>query len=415
MFVVKPITKCRVCRNTELVEILDLGEQYLTGSFPRLNTGQGLTKGPLTLVKCHGGNDTCGLVQLLHSYDASEMYGADYGYRSGLNYRMVQHLERKVKEIMETVNLESGDVVIDIGSNDGTTLGFYPENLTLIGIDPTAGKFTSYYKRHIRIITDFFSESLIKSEIGDKKAKVVSSFAMFYDLEDPVSFATQIRNLLLDDGIWVFEQSFLPTMLEANAYDTVCHEHIEYYGLKQIEWILEKSGMRLVDAKLNDTNGGSFSVIATPKTSDLKTNIENIAQVKKVEQQIDIESLQTFTNFAQRVEQSKHEIIQMLEAFKSQGKRVSALGASTKGNVVLQYCGINTELIDQVGDVNPDKFGCYTPGSWIPIKSEPEVLDSAPDALIVLPWHFRQFFVERANFLGRRLIFPLPKLEIVQL
>ena len=366
-------------------------------------------------MKCHGGNDTCGLVQLLHSYDASEMYGADYGYRSGLNYRMVQHLEGKVREITETVSLASGDIVIDIGSNDGTTLGFYPENLTLIGIDPTASKFTSYYKKHIRIITDFFSESLIKSEIGDKKVKVISSFAMFYDLEDPVSFATQIRNLLSDDGIWVFEQSFLPAMLEANAYDTVCHEHIEYYGLKQIEWILKKSGMRLIDVQLNNTNGGSFSIIASPKTSNLKANIKNIAQAKEVEQRIDIESLQTFTNFALRVEISRYEILEVLTTLKSQGKRVSALGASTKGNVVLQYCGISTELIDQVGDVNPDKFGCYTPGSWIPIRSEPEVLDSAPDDLIVLPWHFRKFFVERANFSGRRLIFPLPKLDIVQL
>ena len=412
---VKPIVKCRVCGNTELVEILDLGEQYLTGSFPRTNAGEGLTIGPLTLVKCHGGNESCGLVQLLHSYDASEMYGADYGYRSGLNYRMVQHLERKVKEIQETVSLDNGDIVIEIGSNDGTTLGFYPENLTLIGIDPTAGKFTNYYKKNIRVIADFFSENLIRSEIGNKKAKVISSFAMFYDLEDPVSFAQQIRNLLSNDGIWVFEQSFLPAMIEANAYDTVCHEHIEYYGLKQIVWILEKSGMRLIDVHINDTNGGSFSVIATPQISNLKTNIANISQVKHVEEMTDINSLETYTKFAQRVKRSKDEIIRTLESFKHQDKRVSALGASTKGNVVLQYCGITTELIDQVGDVNPDKYGCFTPGSWIPIKSEPEVLDSFPDALIVLPWHFRQFFVDRPNFSGRKLIFPLPNLEIVQL
>ena len=238
---------------------------------------------------------------------------------------------------------------------------------------------------------------------------------MFYDLEDPVSFAQQIRNLLSNDGIWVFEQSFLPAMIEANAYDTVCHEHIEYYGLKQIVWILEKSGMRLIDVHINDTNGGSFSVIATPQISNLKTNIANISQVKHVEEMTDINSLETYTKFAQRVKRSKDEIIRTLESFKHQDKRVSALGASTKGNVVLQYCGITTELIDQVGDVNPDKYGCFTPGSWIPIKSEPEVLDSFPDALIVLPWHFRQFFVDRPNFSGRKLIFPLPNLEIVQL
>ena len=406
-------SSCRVCGNTELVPVLDLGEQYLTGTFPRTPDPKSLTKGPLRLVKCHGGVAACGLLQLEHSYDPSEMYGANYGYRSGLNAGMVKHLKGKVARILDSIDLQPGDMVVDIGSNDGTTLGFYPESLTLVGVDPTAGKFTDFYRKDIHIIPDFFSGKTINEAFPGKKAKIISSFAMFYDLERPVDFASEIQQALHSEGIWVFEQSFLPSMLATTAYDTVCHEHVEYYGLAQIEWILEKVGMQVIDAELNNTNGGSFSVVAACKSSMHTVHQENVAAVRKIESDANLSSLDTYSDFARRVEHSKAGLTEAIHRYKSESKRVYGIGASTKGNVILQYCGFGSADIEMIGDINSDKFGSYTPGSWIPIRSETEVLDSRPDVILVLPWHFREFFLSSSSFVGRNLLFPLPRLELV--
>jgi len=407
------VLSCRVCGNDHLEPILDLGEQYLTGTFPRSNDGNGITKGPLQLVKCHGGENSCGLVQLRHNYDLQEMYGANYGYRSGLNYQMVQHLQRKVERIRQIVELSAGDVVVDIGSNDGTTLGFYPSDLTLIGVDPTASKYRDHYKRHIAVVADFFSASAVEAVAGNTKAKVISSFAMFYDLEQPLNFVAQIQQVLHQDGIWVFEQSYLPSMLATTAYDTVCHEHLEYYGIAQVEWILDKVGMHIVDVELNDTNGGSFSVVAAHKNSRISVNHKNVDTVKLFERKSSLDSLSTYSAFSSRVEKNRADLRNVLADFYRAGKSVCGIGASTKGNVVLQYCGFGPADIESIGDINPDKFGSYTPGSWIPIRSESEVLDSHPDVLLVLPWHFRTFFESSSIFKGRKMLFPLPEIELV--
>ena len=409
------IQSCRVCGNSNLIPVLDLGEQYLTGTFPRANDGKNITKGSLRLLKCHGTPDCCGLLQLEHNFDLNEMYGANYGYRSGLNYRMVQHLKRKVEVIRETVLLQAGDLVVDIGSNDGTTLGFYPEDLMLVGVDPTAKKFREYYKRHISVVPEFFSDTAVNSVAQGKKAKVITSFAMFYDLEHPLDFVDQIQKVLHQDGIWVFEQSYLPLMLETNAYDTVCHEHLEYYGLAQVEWILNKVGMHVVGVELNDTNGGSFSVMAAHIGSAVPVNKEQLDHVRQYEAKAAIGELSTYEQFKTRVENNRDQLRATIAKYKSEGKRVCGIGASTKGNVVLQYCGFGPDDIEMIGDVNPDKFGSYTPGSWIPIRSEAEVLDSQPDVLLVLPWHFREFFAGSSIFKGRNVLFPLPIIELVTL
>ena len=256
----KKVEKCRICGNTHLEQVLDLGEQMLTGVFPR-EKGEKVTTGPLRLVKCTGTNDACGLLQLEHSYDLGEMYGENYGYRSGLNASMVAHLHNKVKRILGMVNLQAGDLVIDIGSNDSTTLQAYPANgAVLVGVDPTGVKFKTYYPQHIQLIPDFFSAELVQARFPNKKAKVVTSFSMFYDLEDPLGFMRQVHDVLAEDGIWVFEQSYMPTMLATNSYDTVCHEHLEFYALRQIQWMAERVGFRIKDVEFNDVNGGSFSV-----------------------------------------------------------------------------------------------------------------------------------------------------------
>lgn len=410
---ITPASCCRICGNQNLVQILDLGEQVLTGVFPA-DPAQTVAAGPLRLVKCVGGEETCGLVQLAHSYDASEMYGANYGYRSGLNASMVRHLERKVRAIEAFAPLSTGNIVLDIGSNDGTTLGHYQRrDLRFIGIDPTAEKFRAYYPAGVTILPDFFSAAVFDKAFPGEKARVVTSFSMLYDLERPLDFVREVASILADDGVWVFEQSYLPTMLAQNSYDTVCHEHIEYYALRQIKWMTDRAGLKIVDVNLNDVNGGSFSVMAA-KAESPYAEFAGLGAILQEERSAGLDALQPYEAFAARVDETRRRLLDFLSEETAKGKRIAGLGASTKGNVLLQYCGLDTSQLFAIAEVNADKFGKFTPGTLIPIQSEAEVFASQPDYLVVLPWHFRQFFVERAKDMPGRLVFPLPELEVAE-
>ncbi|RBA24018.1 class I SAM-dependent methyltransferase [Herminiimonas fonticola] len=409
----KKIEKCRICGNTHLECVLDLNEQMLTGVFPREKNAN-VTVGPLRLVKCVGGDDVCGLLQMEHSYDLGEMYGENYGYRSGLNASMVTHLHDKVKRILGLVELNKGDLVIDIGSNDSTTLQAYPSSgPVLVGVDPTGVKFHSYYPSHIQLIPDFFSSTLVEARFPGKKAKVVTSFSMFYDLEDPLGFMQQVYGVLADDGVWVFEQSYMPTMLDTNSYDTVCHEHLEFYALRQIKWMADKVGFKIVDVEFNDINGGSFSVTVAKSNGDL-TIVPSVQKILDDERLKGLDTLVPYQEFAERVVKTKRDLLKFIETAHAENKTVAVLGASTKGNVLLQYCGLTTKQVEFVGEVNPEKFGCYTPGTWLPIIPEQELLDKKPDYMIVLPWHFKNFFVANKKFSGMNLVFPLPEIEVVR-
>ena len=408
------VTCCRICGNTDLRMVVDLGVQYLTGVFPRNTDRNSITKGPLELVKCFGGSDVCGLVQLRHSFPAAEMYGETYGYRSGLNSSMVKHLQLKVSKIEELVNLDDESLVIDIGSNDGTTLAAYKRGPRLIGIDPAAKKYASFYPDHVEYIPEFFSADLINQHCHGKPASVITSFAMMYDLENPVAFAKEVASILSPNGIWVFEQSYMPLMVERMAYDTICHEHIEYYGIRQINWILKEANLRIVDIELNDVNGGSFSVTATPTKSTIPTQSEKINELVSREEILGYNGIEFLHLFADQIVKSKDLLINELHKIKDDGNSICGLGASTKGNVLLQYGSLDSRIIDKIGDVNPDKWGCYTPGTWIPIVPEEEILRSKTDYLLVLPWHFKEFFMSSPNFVGRKLVFPLPTFEIQQ-
>lgn len=404
------LDNCRICGNSELKKVVDLGEQTLTGIFPKQKDTL-ITSGPLQLVKCVGDDKTCGLLQLAHSYDLQEMYGLNYGYRSGLNADMVKHLESNINKVKKTVQLEDDDIVVDIGSNDCTSLKFYNnKKIRAIGIDPTGVKFSKYYPEHIRLIPDFFSAKAFKSEFAESKAKVVTSFSMFYDLESPVTFAQDIADILDNEGIWMFEQSYLPSMLEMNSYDTACHEHLEYYTLKQIQFIVDKVGMRIVDVEFNDVNGGSFSVMACHKSASYPA-YDNINSLLKSEIEMGLDKLETYELFDQRIKTTKTKFLNFLNEAKAQGKSVVGLGASTKGNVLLQYCDITPELMSAVGEVNEEKFDCYTPGTLLPIIQEDKLLESKPDYLVILPWHFKEFFKNSKKFEKFELVFPLPNLE----
>ena len=411
---INTISKCRICGNDNLVEVMSVGVQALTGVFPSSPTEK-ITSGPVDLLQCLPSLG-CGLVQLKQSYDLSEMYGMNYGYRSGLNASMVKHLHSKVDKILASGVLNAGDMIIDIGSNDATTLKAYPKGkYELVGIDPTGIKFSSYYPPEIKLVPEFFSAQAVSKALSGKKAKVITSFSMFYDLEDPIAFAREIEGSLDDEGVWIFEQSYLPAMLRTNSFDTICHEHLEFYALKQINWIAEKSGLKVIDVEFNDINGGSFSITASKVNAAHEPKSEWLKKILDDEDALGLNSALAFDGFKSRVEGARLALMDFLRQAKLEGKRVCGLGASTKGNVLLQYFGINSDLLSAIGEVNPDKYGAYTPGTNIPLIAEDELLASNPDYLLVLPWHFRGFFEALPKMKGRTLVFPLPHLEIVHL
>lgn len=407
------ITNCRICDSTKLQDFLSLGVQALTGVFPS-STEEKITEGELLLTKC----EECDLVQLRHNFPLTQMYGDNYGYRSGLNQSMIDHLGKSVSNISSKVEIDEGDLIIDIGSNDGTLLSFYPNNrnLNLLGVDPTGKKFKEYYREDIKLIPEFFPSKEIGASYPNKKAKIITSFSCFYDLERPIDFAKSIAELLDDNGLWVFEQSYLPFMIQTISYDTICHEHLEYYCLKQIKRITEAAGLVIVDVAFNDVNGGSFCVYAAkPSSTRFKEDTALVNKIINEEKEIGYFDLNFFKSYADIVKKHRLEVMSFFEKLKTSGEAIVGLGASTKGNVLLQYCGINKDLVPCIGEVNQFKFGKYTPGTYIPIVPEKQFENMNIKYKLVLPWHFKKSFIRREEkFInnGGKLIFLLPKIEI---
>ena len=407
------IDRCRICGNSELVEVLDLGVQALTGVFPKTKREQ-ITQGPLQLVKCMSQDGCCGLVQLKHTYALEELYGENYGYRSSLNPSMVAHLRGKVRRILERFPPPAGALIIDIGSNDSTTLQAYPANaFACVGVDPAGKKFEQSYPSHIQLIPDFFSAAVLRRHIGERHAAVITSFSMFYDLESPLSFVEEISQVLEEEGIWVTEQSYMPLMLSRTSYDTVCHEHLEYYALRQIKWMTDRADLKIIDVEFNEINGGSISLVMAKRPSRWAESAM-VGEILGREVRDGLDTVGPYQVFARRVAASRDALRAFLEQARQNGKSVSGLGASTKGNVLLQYCHITEADIARVGEVNADKFGHFTPGTSLPIVPEEEALAMRPDYLVVLPWHFRSYLLNQARFRGQTLVFPLPELDVVQ-
>ena len=415
MIIYKEIESCRICGNQELDLILDLGTLALTGVFPKTQSEE-VPTGPLNLVKCRESNskNSCGLVQLRESYNPELMYGHNYGYQSGINKSMVQHLHNKVKNILGYVTLNFEDIVVDIGSNDSTLLQAYPkEQINLVGFDPTGIKFKKYYPDHITLITDFFNSKTFKKKFGNKKAKIITSIAMFYDLEEPLEFVREVYDILSDDGIWVLEQSYMPLMLEVNAFDTICHEHLEYYRLKQIHWMMKKVGFKIIDIEVNQINGGSFSVTVAKSDSPL-SETPSIEKFLIDEQSKGLDTSRPYDEFRNNVFEFKIQIRELLNKIHNEKGVVLGYGASTKGNVILQFAEITAKDIPYIGEVNTEKYGCYTPGTLIPIISEDEARKMNPDYFFVFPWHFKEFILEKEKAMPNNktaLLFPLPSIE----
>ncbi|MGA2917741.1 class I SAM-dependent methyltransferase [Methanoregula sp.] len=415
---ISEIKKCRICGNDQFITVIDLGNQALSGRFPGKDDPDP-PRAPLVLVKCDNSQnpDACGLVQLKHSVPPLEMYTCGYGYRSGINKTMSVHLADITGKAQKIVHLEKNDIVLDIGSNDGTLLKSYSrDDIRRIGMDPGGEQYKKYYSGEIRLVSDFFTASNFKSVFPHDKAKIITSIAMFYDLEKPMEFVNNIRQILHRDGVWILEQSYLPAMLAMNSFDTICHEHLEYYAFHQIDWMLRQNNLKAIDIELNDTNGGSFKIYVTHADSELSRNSAALDTVIRSEQDLKLDSEKPYREFCTRVEKIKTHLKTLLRTEKDKGKKIFVYGASTKGNVLLQYFNIDSSLITAAAERNPEKWGSRTPGTNIPIISEEEARKLKPDYFLPLPWHFKHEFIEReSRFLkdGGKFIFPLPEVEVV--
>ena len=401
------IKNCRVCKSKKLSKILNLGKLVYTGIFPKKKNIK-VPSGFLSLVLCK----ECKLLQLEDNFNSKKMYGSNYGYMSSLNSSMSGHLKKKSKNLIAKYKLNKNKNILDIGSNDGTFLKFFSKTNKLFACDPTIFKFKSHYRKDIKLISKFFSSEYFKS----KKFNLITSIAMFYDLPDPLKFAKEVKALLESNGVWHIELSYMPLMLKMNSYDTICHEHLEYYSLTSLKYLIDKVGLKIINISFNDINGGSISLDVAKKESIYKEINTKIKSILKNEINNGYNKAKTQKKFFVECKKNKMEIIKLLKKLKKNNKTVYGYGASTKGNVILQYCNINENLIPKIAEISKFKFNKFTPGTKINIIPESRAKIENPDYYLVLPWHFRENIIKREkNYLkkGGKLIFPLPKIQIV--
>jgi SAM-dependent methyltransferase len=411
---------CRVCGASQLTPVISLGDQFLQGSFfkPSKETPP-LRRIACELVRCDPTRveDGCGLLQMSKSVPPEVLYAA-YWYRSGTNQTMRDHLKQIVETAVDLTKLDRA-TVIDIGCNDGTLLRQYPKQFRKIGVDPS--DVAQEASDVASVVQDVFPSAELDHVLRGAKGDIVTSIAMFYDLEDPVAFCRAIKSVLAPDGLWIFEMSYMPKMLAMNSYDTICHEHLEYYSLAVIENVLRRADLKVVRVEENDINGGSLRCYATHGASVAFRNPQwqrAMSAMRRAEFDLELDTDKPYLSFQDRINVHRDKLLGLLKELKRAGKKIHIYGASTKGNTILQWCGIDSRLIDCAADRNPDKHGARTLGTEIPIVSEDESRAGKPDYYLVLPWHFADEFIKREQATlerGTAMIFPLPDVKIVRM
>lgn len=399
--------KCRNCKKNKFNLISKIGDQPISSIF--LEKKIYVKNFSLNLYEC----TKCKLIQLSKIPGLKDMYGPKYGYKTSISGLMIDHLKKKFNRIGELKILKKNGNILDIGSNDGTFLNFFKkkDNIKLTGIDPSAVAFLKSYDKKIKIINDFFNKESIKNYFINKKFSVITSFAMFYDVEDPNAFCKNIHKLLDKNGIWVLEFSYFPLLLKNLTYDQICHEHVMYYTLNTFNEIIKKNSLKIIDFSLNEINGGSIEVICTKKNSSLKVKTQKLLNTISKEKKIDKKD---YDKFNLRIQTSKKNLQLFLSNIKK--TEIIGYGASTKGNVILNYCGISNKNIPYICDANPTKLGKFTPGSHISIISKKKMRRINPKYLLILIWSFRsEVIMQEKEFIkkGGKLLFPLPDFHVV--
>lgn len=405
---------CRVCNSTFLDEIISLGTQYLVNFLD--SPDEKSFAAPLDLVLCNKERGGCGLLQLRHTVSGEMLY-RKFWYKSGVNQTMRDALADIVRNAERLVNLESGDIVVDIGANDGTLLRCYNnKNLITVGFEPALNLAQEAKVGTTEIISNFFNHENFREKFGDQKAKIITSIAMFYDLEDPNQFVRDILRTLDKDGAWIIQMNYLTTMLENNAFDNVVHEHLEYYSLKSLEHLLKLHELEIFDVELNDLNGGSVRTYIKHKDCNKYSVSERIKKVRDYENSVDLDNPRPYHEFASRITNLKEKTYEFIKNENAKGKKVYVYGASTRGNTLLQFYNLNNSLIKAAIERNPTKWGKIIVGANIPIISEEQARNEKPDYMLILPWYFiDEFKIREKEYLknGGKFIKPLPNFEII--
>ena len=403
------IKKCRICKSTNLKELFSFGKLCFTGKFP--SRSQNIKKEPITLIICK----TCELVQLGHNFDLNYLYGPDYGYRTGINKTMLNHVKKVVINLSKKTKVKSNDFVLDIASNDGSLLKYYNKKINTFGIDPILEKYKNQYKNINYKIPDFFSAKKIM-KTTKKKFKIITALSVFYDSANPDKFIKDIKKLLANDGIFLLEFADLASIVKNKLFDTICHEHLEYYSSKVIFNLCSKNNLRVFDIKENDINGASKQYYICHQNSNHKSNHLKIKSILNSEKKLNLSKENTYKKFFKIINNSKNKLNRFIKKAIKRKKIIHGYGASTKGNVLLQYYGINNKMIDYIAERNKNKYNLYTPGSRIKIISETLSRSCKPDYYLVLPWHFKKEILVREKEIrkkGTKFIFPLPKLKVI--
>ena len=406
------INKCRNCRSKILKELFSLGNLSYTGKFPN-NINTDVPKVELTLVKCN----KCHLVQLNKKFDQKFLYGDDYGYRTGINYTMTEHVKKVVNDAIKLTKIKKKEIVLDIASNDGTLLNFYPKQIVSVGIDPLIYKYKNFYKKINYKISNFFNLKQIKA-LNLKKFKIITALSVFYDLENPNIFLKSIKKILDKNGIFILEHTDLLSIIKKNLFDTICHEHLEYYSSGNIVQMAKQNGLKVFNIKKNNINGGSCCYYICHSEKMRVVENKNIKIILNDEKKYKLNKIITYKKFFKKINKQKISLIKKISMIKNRKKIIHGYGASTKGNVLIQFYGLNSDDIKLIADRNPKKNNKYTPGTKIKIVNEDISRALKPDYYLVLPWHFKKEILTREKKLLKRktkFIFPLPKLEVISI
>ena len=402
---------CKICKSKKIIKITNLESQPISSVF-LFKKNFNFKKYNINLYQCY----KCKLIQFKSLPPLGEMYGKTYGYRTSLSKLMINHMKEKFIKFSKLGIIKKNSNILDIGSNDGTFLNFFAnkeKKLNLYGIDPSSEKFKKFYNKKINLITDYFTYENFFKNINNQgqKFKLITSFAMFYDIENPNKFCKDIYKLLDKDGLWALEISYFPALLKNLTYDQICHEHVTYYTLTTFNNLVKKQGFKILDFRFNEINGGSIEIICAKKSNNIKSNDSKIKKHLMDEKNITLDS---YKKFNERVENTKKNILEILKLVGS--KNIIGYGASTKGNIVLNHCNITSKNISYICDENSYKFNKFTPGSNIKIISKEKMRKLQPKYLLILIWSFRKEVIKQEiNYInkGGKLIFHLPQLHII--
>ena len=404
------IKNCRNCKNTELFDLFSLGKISFTGKFPN-TIRQNVPKAYLNVLMCK----KCKLVQLDRNFDLNYLYGKNYGYRTGINKTMTDHVKKIVSKCSALVKLKSKQYVLDIGSNDATLLNFYANDIIKVGVDPLVNKYKKFYKKINYKISNFFKIKDIEKIKIKKKFKIISALSVFYDLRDPNKFIKEIKKLLDDRGVFVLEHVDLYYIIKNNIFDTICHEHLVFYSSKIIIEMMKNNGLKVFNHEYNEINGGSSRYYICHSKTNFKVS-KNIKKVLLRENLQGIELKKTYKLFFTKILNEKIKLIKLIKKIKNEEQDIHGYGASTKGNVLLQFYNINNKVVNYIADRNPLKWNSFTPGTRIKIISESQSRKIKPHFYLVLPWHFKNEILIREKNIrkkGTKFIFPLPKVRVV--